>query len=77
MGPPSEYDPIIAPKFKKKKTGYYSFKRRLEEGETRSHRPYETVPKAGGTVNCSICGGCGHNKMMCMHKVLRIFTFSS
>lgn len=43
----SEHDPIVAPKFKKKKRGYYSFKRRPEEGETRSCTPYGTVPRAG------------------------------
>jgi len=69
---PSEHDPIIVPKFKKKKIGYYSFKMRSEEGEIRSRRPYGTVPRLGGTMKCSTYGGYGHNKKMCKHKVLLI-----
>ena len=69
MWAPSEHDPIIALKFKKKKRGYYNFKRRLEEGEIRSRTLYETVSRAGRIVKCPTCGRYGHNKKTCKHKV--------
>ena len=55
MWPPSQHDPIVSSKFKKKKRGYNSFTRREHKGETRACRAYGTVSRSEGIVKCSAC----------------------
>ena len=66
---PYQDNPILPAKFKERKRGILKFKRRLEEGETRSCGPYGSLSRSGHNVRCSKCGRQGHNKKTYTQRV--------
>ena len=54
MWRPPQHDPIIAPKFKKKKRGYYNLKRRQRKGQQELVDPMKLYQDVEGQLSVPV-----------------------